>query len=105
MVPLINLGAEEFVVEHGLRIAQLVIAPFHQPIFTWSMTWKTRHAVMAVLVHRALVTNGSPPFADDHLLAQLPDAALDRFARHLVMPTLGPKGQQALLQARVAIVG
>ena len=51
------------------------------------------------------MTNGSTPFADDHLLAQLPDAALDRFARHLVMPTLGPKGQQALLQARVAIVG
>ena len=51
------------------------------------------------------MTNGSPPFADDHLLAQLPDAALDRFARHLVMPTIGPKGQQALLQARVAVVG
>ena len=33
MVPLINLGAEEFVVEHGLRIAQLVIAPFHQADF------------------------------------------------------------------------
>ena len=51
------------------------------------------------------MTNAAPPFADDHVLAQLPDAALDRFARHLVMPTLGPKGQQALLQARVAIVG
>ena len=33
MVPLINLGAEEFVVEHGLRIAQLIIAPFHQADF------------------------------------------------------------------------
>ena len=33
MVPLINLGAEEFVVEHGLRIAQLVVAPFHQADF------------------------------------------------------------------------
>lgn len=33
MVPLINLGAEEFIVEHGLRIAQLVIAPFHQADF------------------------------------------------------------------------
>ena len=33
MVPLINLGAEEFVLEHGLRIAQLVIAPFHQADF------------------------------------------------------------------------
>lgn len=33
MVPLINLGAQEFVVEHGLRIAQLVIAPFHQADF------------------------------------------------------------------------
>ena len=33
MVPLINLGAEDFVVEHGLRIAQLVIAPFHQADF------------------------------------------------------------------------
>ena len=51
------------------------------------------------------MTNAAPPFADDHVLAQLPDAALDRFARHLVMPILGPKGQQALLQARVAIVG
>ena len=51
------------------------------------------------------MTNAAPPFADDYLLAQLPDAAVDRFARHLVMPTLGPKGQQALLHARVAIVG
>ena len=51
------------------------------------------------------MTNAVSPFADDHVLAQLPDAALDRFARHLVIPTLGPKGQQALLQARVAIVG
>ena len=33
MVPLINLGGEEFVVEHGLRIAQLVVAPFHQADF------------------------------------------------------------------------
>ena len=33
MVPLINLGREEFVVEHGLRIAQLVVAPFHQADF------------------------------------------------------------------------
>jgi dUTP pyrophosphatase len=27
MVPLINLGREPFIVEHGTRIAQLVIAP------------------------------------------------------------------------------
>lgn len=27
IVPLINLGSDEFVVEHGLRIAQMVIAP------------------------------------------------------------------------------
>jgi dUTP pyrophosphatase len=27
IVPLINLGREEFVIEHGLRIAQMVIAP------------------------------------------------------------------------------
>lgn len=33
MVPLINLGREEFVVEHGLRIAQLVVAPFYQADF------------------------------------------------------------------------
>lgn len=46
-----------------------------------------------------------PPYADDDILAQLPDAAVDRFARHLVMPKLGPQGQQALLAARVAIVG
>ena len=51
------------------------------------------------------MTNTRAPFANDDVLAQLPDAALDRFARHLVMPNLGPKGQQALLNARVAIVG
>ena len=33
MVPLINLGDEDFVIEHGLRIAQLVVAPFHQADF------------------------------------------------------------------------
>ncbi len=27
MVPLINLGCEPFVVEHGMRIAQMVVAP------------------------------------------------------------------------------
>ena len=27
MVPLINLGAEAFVISHGMRIAQLVVAP------------------------------------------------------------------------------
>jgi dUTP pyrophosphatase len=30
MVPLVNLGDEPFVIERGERIAQLVIAPFHQ---------------------------------------------------------------------------
>ena len=33
MVPLINLGKDDFVVEHGLRIAQLIVSPFHQADF------------------------------------------------------------------------
>ena len=33
MVPMINLGAQAFVIEHGLRIAQLILAPFVQATF------------------------------------------------------------------------
>ena len=33
MVPMINLGEQAFVIEHGLRIAQLVLAPFVQATF------------------------------------------------------------------------
>jgi len=33
MVPLINLGSDDFVIEHGLRIAQLIVAPFQQADF------------------------------------------------------------------------
>ena len=34
MVPLINLGQEPFLIERGMRIAQMVIAPVVQGAFT-----------------------------------------------------------------------
>ena len=45
------------------------------------------------------------PTSDDALLAELSDANLERYARHLVLPEIGPAGQQRLLSSKVAIVG
>ena len=51
------------------------------------------------------MTNKPMPTSDEALLAKLSDANLERYARHLVLPKIGPAGQQRLLSSRVAIVG
>ena len=40
-----------------------------------------------------------------HNTALLPDNELRRYARHLVLPEVGPKGQMRLKAARVLVVG
>ncbi len=42
---------------------------------------------------------------DDDALAAFDDAALERYARHLVLPEMGARRQLALRKARVALVG
>lgn len=42
---------------------------------------------------------------DDDALAAFSDEQLERYARHLVLPEIGPLGQLALQRAQVALVG
>ena len=47
----------------------------------------------------------SLPMDEDEALSRFSDADLERFARHLVLPEIGARGQLALSRARVALVG
>ena len=45
------------------------------------------------------------PLDEDEALGRFSDTDLERFARHLVLPEIGARGQLRLSQARVALVG
>ena len=45
------------------------------------------------------------PTDEDEALSRFSDADLERFARHLVLPEIGARGQLRLSQARVTLVG
>mgnify|MGYP001352551149 FL=1 len=45
------------------------------------------------------------PIDEDEALSRFSDAELERFARHLVLPEIGARGQLRLSRARVALVG
>ena len=42
---------------------------------------------------------------DDSALEHFSDEALERYARHLILPEMGPARQLSLQQARIALVG
>ena len=90
---LVNHGAEPFTVEHGMRIAQLVLAPVAR------VAWRGGGGARRQRPRRRRLR------LDRHRRPAVTPDELARYARHIVLHEIGGAGQQRLRAARVLVVG